>query len=379
MNKPNPAVIEPIDAGAFTGYLGALGALLHACVHDGANIGFVLPFSRGDAEAVWREAVLPDLLSGARLMLIARCDGAIAGTAQLGLATPANQTHRADVVKMMVQPDYRRRGIARALILELEVLARRQGCRLLTLDTVTGEKAEPLYTALGYQTAGIIPAYCRDPREDRIAAVLGEIGASVVLVQEADKRLGERSGRLSADELRRACGLCMVPVSGDGASHAFHGNALLVGESVAVERLEPLDLPSLEPCGAILAEVSDTDGRRLRLVGAHLGLRGADRRRQVESIRAALERCDTTMPVVVLGDFNEWFSPGGSLASLRARFSSTALGVTFHTSAPVAPLDRIFVSSEIAVRAAGVHRSPTAQRASDHLPVWADLELGAAP
>ncbi|MBT4906531.1 MAG: GNAT family N-acetyltransferase [Alphaproteobacteria bacterium] len=168
MNKPIPAIIEQIDAGAFTKHLGALGALLHACVHDGANIGFVLPFSRGDAETFWHESVLPDLLSGANLMLIARCDGALAGTAQLGLATPANQTHRADVMKMMVHPDYRRRGIARALMLELETLARRQGRCLLTLDTVTGEKAEPLYTALGYQTAGIIPAYCRDPKEDRL-------------------------------------------------------------------------------------------------------------------------------------------------------------------------------------------------------------------
>ncbi|MDG2481589.1 MAG: endonuclease/exonuclease/phosphatase family protein [Alphaproteobacteria bacterium] len=216
-------------------------------------------------------------------------------------------------------------------------------------------------------------------RPDRIAAVLGEIGAAVVLVQEADKRMGERSGTLSDNELRRACGLRLVPVNGDGVSHGFHGNALLVSVDVAVERLEPLELPSLEPRGAILAEVSDTDGRRLRLIGTHMGLRGADRRRQVETIVAALERCETAMPAVVLGDFNEWFSPGDSLSSLYARFSSTELGVTFHTSAPVASLDRIFVSSEIAVSAAGVHRSPTAQRASDHLPVWADLELEGVP
>ena len=51
---------------------------------------------------------------------------------------------------------------------ELERRAGRNcGRSLLTLDTRTGDNAEPLYTSLGYRTAGIIPGYCRDPFEDR--------------------------------------------------------------------------------------------------------------------------------------------------------------------------------------------------------------------
>ena len=49
----------------------------------------------------------------------------------------------------------------------LEDLARQRGRRLLTLDTRTGDHAEPLYTSLGYRTAGIIPDYCRDTLEQR--------------------------------------------------------------------------------------------------------------------------------------------------------------------------------------------------------------------
>jgi hypothetical protein len=50
----------------------------------------------------------------------------------------------------------------------LEHEAGRLGRSLLTLDTRTGDKAEPLYAALGYQVAGIIPGYCRDALNDRL-------------------------------------------------------------------------------------------------------------------------------------------------------------------------------------------------------------------
>ena len=42
------------------------------------------------------------------------------------------------------------------------------GRSLLTLDTRTGDHAEPLYAALGYRIAGIIPGYCRDPFESKL-------------------------------------------------------------------------------------------------------------------------------------------------------------------------------------------------------------------
>ena len=145
-----------------------LGALLHACVHDGASIGFVLPFTADDSEAFWRRKVLPGVLAGTRVLLVAKAGETIVGSAQLGYDTPPNQLHRADVSKLLVHPRFRRRGIARALMAELERLARQLGRTLLTLDTRTGDRAEPLYASLGYQTAGVIPGYCRDPFEDRL-------------------------------------------------------------------------------------------------------------------------------------------------------------------------------------------------------------------
>jgi GNAT superfamily N-acetyltransferase len=90
------------------------------------------------------------------------------GSAQLGHDTPANQPHRADVNKLMVYPDFRRRGIARALMVEIEKIARSLGRTLLTLDTRTGDSAEPLYASMGYAVSGVIPGYCLDVAKTRL-------------------------------------------------------------------------------------------------------------------------------------------------------------------------------------------------------------------
>jgi ribosomal protein S18 acetylase RimI-like enzyme len=82
---------------------------------------------------------------------------------QLILATPPNQPHRAEVVKLLVHPDARRQGIARALMTAVEEIARSEGRTLLTLDTVAGSHAETLYRSLGYVVVGVIPGYARDP------------------------------------------------------------------------------------------------------------------------------------------------------------------------------------------------------------------------
>ncbi|HWK08695.1 MAG TPA: GNAT family N-acetyltransferase [Vicinamibacterales bacterium] len=139
----------------------ALAGVLHAVVHDGAGVSFILPFSMDDARGFWRDTVLPALRSNRRRVLVARLDDDIVGTVQLDLATPPNQRHRAEVMKLLVHPSARRRGIARALMLALEDVGRAERRTLFTLDTWTGGAAERLYTSLGYITVGVIPRFAR--------------------------------------------------------------------------------------------------------------------------------------------------------------------------------------------------------------------------
>ena len=138
-----------------------LAEMLHASVHAGASISFVRPFAIDEARAFWRDSILPEIRRGRRRMLVARVADEIVGTVQLVPATPPNQRHRADVIKLMVHPKARRRGIARALMVAVEKVARSERRTLLTLDTRTGDTGEPLYLSLGYVRVGMIPRYSR--------------------------------------------------------------------------------------------------------------------------------------------------------------------------------------------------------------------------
>lgn len=138
-----------------------LGEVLHATVHAGAGVSFFVPFSMEEACAFWRDKVLPAVRARTRRVVVACIDSRILGTVQLDLAVPPNQRHRAEVTKMLVHPTMRRRGIGRALMQALEPIALSEQRTLLTLDTVTGSAAEPLYLSLGYVQVGVIPRYAR--------------------------------------------------------------------------------------------------------------------------------------------------------------------------------------------------------------------------
>ena len=141
--------------------LDMLADVLHAVVHDGAGVSFIVPFTMAEARRFWVDKVVPGVREGTRHVLVARDAGRIVGTVQFELAWPPNQPHRAEVAKLLVHPVARRRGVARGLMVALESLARAEGRTLLTLDTWTGGHAESLYRSLGYVVVGVIPRFAR--------------------------------------------------------------------------------------------------------------------------------------------------------------------------------------------------------------------------
>jgi endonuclease/exonuclease/phosphatase family metal-dependent hydrolase len=82
------------------------------------------------------------------------------------------------------------------------------------------------------------------------------------------------------------------------------------------------------------------------------------------------------MPTVMMGDFNQWSDKGAlsELAFHHHRLVQTPK--SFHTARPVARLDRIIVSHDVRVTAADSHISAFSKQASDHLPLWATIEIG---
>jgi len=214
----------------------------------------------------------------------------------------------------------------------------------------------------------------RRRRPDRIIEVLNEIGADVVALQEADRRFGEREAAIPLRLLDEHSDLKPVPFNARAGSLGWHGNAILVRKSLEVRHHSMLHLPSLEPRGAVLSEI-EMDGACLRVVGMHLDLSGLWRRRQAHTILNHVEERAAPMPTVLMGDLNEWSARNGCLRDFGAHLTFAETGRTFHAHNPIARLDRIMVSREIRIRACGVHNSSTARTASDHLPIWAEVEF----
>ena len=134
--------------------------LLIDAVDSGASIGFMPPISRADAFAYWQDAIAV-MRTGHRLLLVAMDEDVVQGSVQIHLEPRANGNHRAEAIKLFVHRRARRRGLAKALMLEVESTARRLCRTLLLMDTRKGGEAEKMCESLGYTRYGEVPKYAR--------------------------------------------------------------------------------------------------------------------------------------------------------------------------------------------------------------------------
>jgi GNAT superfamily N-acetyltransferase len=142
--------------------LDQLAGVLVDCVEGGASVSFMAPLPHDSALAFFRK-VSGSVAAGETVLLAATLEGRIVGTVQLGLDTPPNQPHRADIKKMLVHRAARGRGIGAALMAAAEEEARRRGRWLLVLDTVPGENGHRLYQRAGWTQTGLVPDYAMFP------------------------------------------------------------------------------------------------------------------------------------------------------------------------------------------------------------------------
>jgi endonuclease/exonuclease/phosphatase family metal-dependent hydrolase len=205
----------------------------------------------------------------------------------------------------------------------------------------------------------------RDP--ERVINVLNTLDADVVALQEADLRLGQRVAAVPRDLIERETDFRVVDVGGNDVSLGWHGNAILARRPFVAQKVRPVDLPGLEPRGAVAVEFENG----LSVIGTHLGLMRRHRQQQLNVLR---ELAGSVAPCAILGDFNEW-SPEKGFDPLAEDFDIHAPGLSFHARRPVAALDRIALGKGLRLNDAGVEQGPLARKASDHLPIWADVTL----
>jgi len=202
----------------------------------------------------------------------------------------------------------------------------------------------------------------------RVARVLAELDADVVALQEFSPRRGTFDEL--AQQLEHAAKARLVLMPTFLKRGRVFGNALLCRLPIVSFEAHDLGIERREPRNLIDARI-DWDGRPLRVLATHLGLRRDERMRQVEKIGALFGEDD--VPALLLGDFNEWRLQG-ALAPLERHLTRVPGPPTFPSPYPIARLDRVFASRGLRISRVHAHRSRSARIASDHLPLVAVLE-----
>lgn len=110
------------------------------------------------------DSIASELVNPLSYWLVAEMDGQVAGYVGSQSVLDA-----ADMMNIAVSPEYRRRGVAKALVNELTAYLSKNNVIALLLEVrVSNEPAITLYEKMGFQQVGRRPNYYRNPREDAL-------------------------------------------------------------------------------------------------------------------------------------------------------------------------------------------------------------------
>lgn len=222
---------------------------------------------------------------------------------------------------------------------------------------------------------------------ERVAAVIAGTEADIVALQEVDVGRKRTGGLDQAEEIARHVGMRPHFHPALHLEEERYGDAVLTRPPSRLVRAGPLPglvrRPRLEPRGALWVEV-EVGGARLQVVNTHLGLLGAERIAQVEALLGPGWLGDPALrgPAVLLGDLNatSWSRAYRRLAGRLADARRVAerkgpRPATFPSRFPLLRIDHVFVGEGVAVERVAVVDGPGPRRASDHLPVLADIRI----
>lgn len=223
----------------------------------------------------------------------------------------------------------------------------------------------------------------------RVARVIATAGADVVALQEVD--VGRRrSGRLHqarwlADQLGMHVHFHCTLSTGEEQ----YGQAVLSRWPLRIVRsgLLPISLPrELEPRGALWVELN-VDGQAVQMLSTHLGLFAQERLQQTDILLGPewLGSPACRDPVIFCGDLNAGpRSPvyrrlAGQLVDVQAARRNHCPQNTFFSRWPLRRIDHIFTRGRWDVKHVEVLRNALTRKASDHLPLLAELHLSKDP
>ncbi len=203
---------------------------------------------------------------------------------------------------------------------------------------------------------------------ERIAETIARHQPDVVALQEVDLRRCKAGEPSPFAALRQAVGEHGIEAKSIIAEDGDYGQMLVSRWPFGRTEVHDITHGECEPRRAIETEVHAATGT-FRVIAAHFGLTLKERRSQAKHLVRTGEAA--SIPTVMLGDFNDWFWPGSLRDLLKHEFPARTRHATFPSWCPLLRLDRIFCWPARTLVHSYVDRS--ARRASDHLPVIADL------
>jgi endonuclease/exonuclease/phosphatase family metal-dependent hydrolase len=238
---------------------------------------------------------------------------------------------------------------------------------------------------LTYNIHKCIGGVDRRYQPERIAQAIGHYQPQLVLLQEVDQGAKRSSYHRQVDWLGDRLGLRYrtffpnVHVRSGGA----YGNAILSDFQLTETRNVDLTVPGKKRRSVLhgwyRVQLPGHHTRTMHVFNLHLGLSGRERKVQLQTFLEShpFAHLHHRTPIVVAGDFNDvWGTLGRQLAPVGFRGMPKALR-TFPAYAPVRALDSIYVRGDARIRKVFRGEINVAKRASDHLPLVADVEITA--
>ena len=242
----------------------------------------------------------------------------------------------------------------------------------LLLKLHEAKQTRKLFSAVSYnihQCVGIDRR--RSPA--RIAQILNELDADVIGLQEVHSENNGTGESHQMEYLAQATGRTAIAGPMIARANGEYGNVLLSRHPVINTRRLDLSVPGREARGAIDADIDTGDGV-LRVIVSHLGLRVRERIYQTKCLLAGIAK-ESTTPVIVLLDFNEWFPLAFPILRFNEEFGKAPSLRTFPSPAPIFSLDRIWVKPQRALVSVRRYITPLTRVASDHLPLHASIDI----
>jgi endonuclease/exonuclease/phosphatase family metal-dependent hydrolase len=208
-------------------------------------------------------------------------------------------------------------------------------------------------------------------KPERTAAVLHELDADIIALQEVGYASGTPGNVL--EYLGESIQASIIEGATLRDERGHYGNAVLSRVPISSIQLHDISVHGREPRGVIDLSLQ-LNGIEVQVVATHLGLRPGERRYQVERLIPLLEASAADIRIL-LGDLNEWFLWGRPLRRLHRVFGRTSAPATFPVRWPLFALDRLWVQPLSAIDSLRAHNSAAAARASDHLPLVAELNI----